>query len=110
MSTILFICSANKDRSRTAEDHFAQQFPTLRFDSAGTNQKSCEKLGTTYLNEAQLQCADRIFVMETKHLKVIKERFGSAYYTKVHVLHIKDHYRYGDKAFIGLLENKIDLN
>lgn len=110
LATILFVCSANKDRSRTAEDHFAQQFPAIQFDSAGTNHKSCEKLGTTYLEVEQLQAADRIYVMETKHLTAIKERFGSVYYKKVTVLHIKDHYRYGDKVLLGLLESKIDLS
>jgi len=51
---ILFVCSANKDRSKTAEDYFSEQFPNINFDSAGTNKKICNQLGTNYLEDYQL--------------------------------------------------------
>jgi predicted protein tyrosine phosphatase len=49
MQNILFICSANKDRSKTGEDYFAEQYPDLNFESAGTNQKTCNQLGTNFI-------------------------------------------------------------
>ncbi len=107
MKNILFVCSANKDRSKTAEDYFSVQFPNLQFDSAGTNKKICNKLGTNYINEEQLNVADTVFVMENKHLKAIKEVFGNKYFNKITVLNIHDIYKYGSKELIEILKSKI---
>ncbi len=107
MKTILFICSANKDRSKTAEDYFSVRYPEIQFISAGTNKKTCQQLGTTYLNKEQLEWADKIFVMEQKHLKAVKETFGNQYFSKITVLNIKDRYPYGSKELIELLKSKI---
>jgi len=107
MKIILFICSANKDHSKTAEDYFSEHYKEFTFDSAGTNEKTCNQLGTTYLSEAQLAQADRVYVMETKHLTAIKEKYGSRYFNKIEVLHIKDLYPYGSKELVELLKVKI---
>ena len=106
---VLFICSANKDRSRTAEDHFSLKYPAVLFNSAGTNKKICMQLGTTYFQEDHLVRADMIYVMETKHAKAIEETFGSKYNSKIVVLHIKDIYKYGDTELIDILESKSNL-
>jgi protein-tyrosine-phosphatase len=47
---VLFVCSANKERSKTAEDYFSIQYPDIHFNSCGTNIKLCEKEGTNTLN------------------------------------------------------------
>lgn len=107
MKSILFVCSANKDRSKTAEDYFSKHYPNLSFDSAGTNKNTCNKLGTNYISEEQLDLADNVFVMENKHLKVIKEVFGNTYYNKITVLNINDIYKYGSKELIEILKTKI---
>lgn len=52
--TILFICSANKQRSKTAEDYFSTKYPELHFISAGTNIKICEREGTNPLTTEAL--------------------------------------------------------
>ena len=106
---VLFICSANKDRSRTAEDFFSKMYPNISFDSAGTNKHICFKLGTNYISEEQLQWADRIFVMETKHLNAVKKLFGNKFYNKIKVLHIKDVYAYGSNDLISLLKSKVGM-
>ena len=41
--TILFVCSANKQRSKTAEDYFSSKYADFHFISAGTNRKICEQ-------------------------------------------------------------------
>jgi len=107
MKSILFVCSANKDRSKTAEDYFSKYYPNLTFDSAGTNKNTCNKLGTNYISEEQLDLADNVFVMENKHLKAIKEVFGNRYYNKITVLNINDIYKYGSKELIETLKTKI---
>ena len=73
---ILFLCSANKDRSKTAEDYFSSIFPELNFESAGTNLKLCRKEGTNPISEKFIERADIIYTMESKH----KERINK--YTK----------------------------
>ncbi|WP_437372114.1 phosphotyrosine protein phosphatase [Maribacter litoralis] len=105
----LFICSANKQRSKTAEDYFAKRFPEHEFLSAGTNTKICRKEGTNVLTEDLLEWADRIFVMEKKHLGQIQKHTGSTYYSKIEVLNIRDIYKYYDADLIALLEEKVSF-
>lgn len=103
----LFICSANKQRSKTAEDYFAEKHPEHHFKSAGTNLKICRKEGTTELTEGLLKWSDKVYVMEKKHLDQIQKHTGSKYYLKVTVLHIPDIYEYYDKALIRILDERI---
>lgn len=109
MKNILFICSANKDRSKTAEDYYSKYYTEFNFDSAGTNKKICQQLGSNYFTKQQLDWADRIFVMEQKHLKAIEDIFGNTYFNKITVLQIKDIYNYGSKDLIKELISKVIL-
>lgn len=106
---ILFVCSANKDRSRTAEDYFAIKYPELEFDSAGTNKKICNQLGTNYIAQDQLEMANCVYVMEEKHLQAINDLFGSVYNHKITVLNVADVYEYGTKALVDVLKEKITI-
>ena len=106
---VLFICSANKDRSKTAEDYFTEQYPEFNFDSAGTNKIICNKLGTNYVGQGQLEWADSMYVMESKHRKAIKALFGKEHAKKVKVLNIRDRYNYYDKDLLELLEDRVKL-
>ena len=103
---ILFICSANKRRSKTAEDHFAETFPEMAFKSAGTNIRMCQMEGTTPIDLALLEGADKILVMEDRHRKAIKSLAPKGIAGKIIVLNIRDRYKYGEKALINLLEEK----
>ena len=103
----LFICSANKRRSRTAEDHFCTLYPDHNFDSAGTNLKICSKEGTNPLTEELLEWADIIFAMEKKHTQACHQMMGKTGSKRVITLHIKDVFRYNDKKLIEILEKKI---
>lgn len=109
MKNILFVCSANKDRSKTAEDYFSEKYYNFNFDSAGTNKKVCNQLGTNYLDKNQLDWADKIYLMENKHLKAIKEVFGNTHSKKISVLNIRDVYSYGSKELIEILKNKVSI-
>ena len=106
---ILFVCSANKQRSKTAEDYFASRHSDHTFLSAGTNQKICRKEGTTELTEDLLEWADKVYVMEKKHLEKIQKHTGSKYYSKVTVLNIPDIYQYYDKGLLRILDEGITL-
>lgn len=106
---ILFICSANKQSSKTAEDFFSQNYPEHEFLSAGTNSKICRKEGTTELTEDLLEWADKVYVMEKKHLEQIQKHTGSKYYSKIEVLNIRDIYKYYDADLIAILEEKVSF-
>lgn len=106
---ILFVCSANKQRSRTAEDHFTSKYSDINFLSAGTNINICNKEGTTPLTEDLLEWADVVYVMENKHSNQIKQHTGSKYNKKIKVLNIPDIYKYGEIKLIDLLEDKINF-
>jgi predicted protein tyrosine phosphatase len=69
---ILFVCTANVDRSRTAEDLYRDD-PRYEVRSAGT-----APFATTPLSRELLQWADRVFVMcerQDRHHTQIKLRF-----------------------------------
>lgn len=107
---VLFICSANKLRSRTAEDFFSIKYPAINFQSAGTNHKTCIKEGTTPLEEWMLEWADQIYVMENKHKNEIHKHVGSEYNKKITILNIPDDYKYYQKELIQLLERKLKFD
>lgn len=104
MKTILFICSANKDRSRTASDYFAKKYPEYRFISAGTNEKICFQLGTDFLTREDLESADLIFAMESKHKKFAEGLLKTK--KQIHILGIVDRYVYFQQELIEILEEK----
>jgi protein-tyrosine phosphatase len=69
---ILFVCTANVDRSRTAEDLYAED-PRYEARSAGT-----APFATVPLTRDLLLWADRVFVMserEDSHATLVKMRF-----------------------------------
>ncbi|CAN5374496.1 hypothetical protein BH09BAC1_BH09BAC1_23780 [soil metagenome] len=105
---ILFVCSANKDRSKTAEIFLSMDYPQHTFSSAGTNQKVCMQLGTEFITHEMLDEADLILVMEQKHFKFIKEKLGVAYATKMKVLSINDVYAFGDAELKRTLVEKTE--
>ena len=86
MQNILFICSANKDRSKTAEDYFSEIYTELNFDSAGTNQRICFQLGTNFIDLAQLDWAYSIFVMEKKHADFVNQFSDREFRNKINIL------------------------
>jgi predicted protein tyrosine phosphatase len=108
MNNILFVCSANKQRSKTGEDYFSVVYPKLNFKSAGTNIKTCEKEGTTPLTEDLLIWADVVLVMEEKHRQLIKQHTSGKYGNKIIVLSIEDIYKYYQSELIKLLIEKTE--
>lgn len=107
---ILFVCSVNKLRSKTAEDYFSEKYVNTDnvFISAGTNIKTCLKEGTVPLEEWMLEWADSIYVMEKKHKEEILT-YTKEFLNKIIVLGIKDNYSYYQPELIELLETKVDI-
>ncbi len=96
---ILFVCSKNKWRSRTAEIIF-KNHALHHIKSAGTDEGARIKL-----TEKHLIWADLIFVMENKHRQIIKQKFqGNFNNYKIIVLDIPDEYQYMDEELIFSLK------
>ncbi|MBA5791745.1 phosphotyrosine protein phosphatase [Flavobacterium sp. xlx-214] len=107
IKTILFICSANKQRSKTAEDYFSSKYVDFNFISAGTNIKMCEREGTNPLTINLLEQSDLIFVMENSHKKDVKNFINGEFKKDIIVLNIPDLYKYYQQELIEILEDKI---
>lgn len=107
LQTILFICAANKQRSKTAEDYFSAKYTNLHFTSAGTNIKMCEREGTNPLTIETLESADLIFAMEQTHKKQIITFLQGKFKKELIVLNIPDNYKYYQKELIDILEEKM---
>src|SRR5689334_18659746 len=96
---ILFVCSRNQWRSRTAETIFKNnQKHTVK--SAGT-----ENEARIRVTEKLITWADLIFVMEKKHKERLFQKFGATLDDKeIIILDIKDDYKYMDSELIEILE------
>ena len=75
-------------------------FPGYEVRSAGTEPSARIKV-----NQGHIGWADWIFVMEKKHGRILREKFGETLDEKpVICLHIEDIYRYMEPALIDELE------
>lgn len=99
---VLFICSKNKWRSRTAETIFKDsQDHDVR--SAGTENDARIKV-----TEKLIIWSDLIFVMEKHHKEKLRERFGERLYEKeIIILDITDDYQYMDEELIETLRQSV---
>ncbi len=98
---LLFVCSKNKWRSRTAETIF-KNTNQLWVKSAGTDTDARVKL-----TQDHLSWATKILVMEHKHADKIRTKFGLAFVHKIEVLEISDDYQYMDRELIELLKKSV---
>ncbi len=105
MKNTLFICKANVDRSKTAEDFFSEQFNLFDFRSAGIDKGACEINGSNFISQDLLDWADRIFVMEHDHKAWIEQNLDSNGKEFI-VLDIPDSYTYYSIELIEILQRK----
>jgi len=99
---ILFVCSRNKWRSRTAETIF-KNHGQHQFRSAGT-----ENSARIRICEKDLLWADLIFVMEQKHKERIAQKFNLDLSTlDIVVLEIEDIYQYMNEDLIEILNDSV---
>lgn len=99
---LLFICSKNEWRSRTAESIF-RNHPDYQVRSAGTS-----KTARIRVNRSMLNWADTIFVMESHHKKRLQETYPDAIQVaELIVLDIPDEYPYMDPDLIQDLKDSV---
>jgi predicted protein tyrosine phosphatase len=96
---ILFVCTGNIDRSRTAADLYGSD-PRFEVRSAGT-----APFATTPVDRELLLWADRVFVMcerEDQHHTLLKLRFPDVQRPVVD-LDVEDRWRRGDPELVRRL-------
>lgn len=99
---ILFICSRNKWRSRTAETIFKDNRDHL-VKSAGT-----EPGARVRVSAKLIRWADKIFVMEKRHMQRLNENFpGEMQNKNVFILDIADDYSYMDESLIEIIKTSV---
>jgi protein-tyrosine phosphatase len=100
---ILFVCTANVDRSRTAEDLYRLD-PRYEVRSAGV-----APFATVVLTRDLLLWADRVFVMnerEDQHRTMIRIRFPDVDRPLVD-LDVEDRWHRGDPELVKLLTRRL---
>jgi predicted protein tyrosine phosphatase len=100
LSHLLFICSKNQWRSPTAELLF-KGHPIHQARSAGTSDKARIKV-----SQKMIDWADVVFVMERKHLDILKQRFDFQDQTLI-MLDIEDNYQFRDIELINILQTSL---
>jgi predicted protein tyrosine phosphatase len=96
---ILFICSRNKWRSPTGEAIFRNS-PVHQARSAGTSDSARIRV-----SQSLIDWADLVFVMEKKHLQILRSMFTVT--RQVVVLDIPDEYQYMDQELVEMLRDAV---
>lgn len=107
---ILFLCTSNIHRSKTAEDYFRTEHYNHEYKSAGLSEKYCEKYGSTLCTFELLDWADKVFAMETMHFERIYQYAGKKFLSKIEVLDIEDIYQYNQAELINKLKTNDKLS
>ncbi|MFT5169187.1 MAG: putative protein tyrosine phosphatase [Saprospiraceae bacterium] len=101
---LLFVCSRNIWRSRTAETIFRNR-EGIQVKSAGTSNSA--KIKISY---KLIEWADLIFVMENKHKKRMSALFTALVSSKeIIVLNITDDFKYMDEELVKNLEDSVSF-
>jgi predicted protein tyrosine phosphatase len=102
MQTLLFICSANRLRSPTAEQVFSQ-YPNIEARSAGLNHDAVDPLTPEHLHGV-----DIVFVMEKTHRNKLSQRFKSHIgKARIICLNIPDDFEFMQPELITLLKARV---
>ena len=104
---ILFLCTANIQRSKTAEEIFRATNKNHQYKSAGLSEKYVKKANSTLCTEEILQWADLIYVFEQQHINRIQSHTGDVYLPKITNLNIPDVYQYFQRELVMILLEKV---
>lgn len=95
---ILFICSANTDRSPTFHNWFAKH-TDYEIKSCGIKYSSYDSI----ISEDLLAWADSVYVMDIGHYMYIDKHFHN-YLDKVEIIGCSDQYTFEDPELISIVE------
>jgi len=101
-SKVLFVCTANLQRSPTAEELFKDWQGEWETRSAGTD----PVCGRTPITQELVNWADLIICMEPEHAEFIKSHFNCPA-GKLQVLNVEDRYYRNDPELIAELQRRV---
>lgn len=110
---ILFCCTANKNRSTTAEEWSKEQVPENEYKSCGLSADAVyqtQEQGQTkaqVITEELINWADKIIVFETMHVNSIISNLGQLIELKIINLDIPDIYTYDDIRLKEVFKEKL---
>lgn len=107
---VLFICTANRERSRTAEIHLQNKYPENRYRSAGINKYLSERHGGIHLQRYMIDKADTIVCFESEHAHYIYNTYGEGIMVgkNLYVLNIGDVGNFMTPELIHSIERSIN--
>lgn len=104
---VLFLCSAGLLRSATAAHIFSSEPYNWNTRTAGV----AIEYALNPVNEALLEWADEVYVMENEHLVSLASIFGDSfideYQNKVTVLNVPDSFAYRDPELVKFLKEEV---
>ncbi|WP_448549769.1 arsenate reductase/protein-tyrosine-phosphatase family protein [Thalassotalea fusca] len=106
---ILFLCTSNIQRSKTAEELFRAANNNHQYKSAGLSEKYVKKANSTLCTIELLIWADQIYVFEQQHIERIQKHTGEAFLPKIINLHIPDDYQYFQRELVLLILERCTL-
>ena len=98
---ILFICSANIDRSPTAAKVIHETYPDMETKSAGTS-----SYARVRVNEELVQWADAVLCMESYQATKIREMFNIPADKEISCLNVPDRYHYMHSNLIYMIKDR----
>jgi predicted protein tyrosine phosphatase len=100
---LLFLCTANRLRSPTAEAIYKDD-PRFLVRSAGTDRSAPNPV-----SQALLDWADLILVMERTHRNWIRKHFPEVYEKKrIVCLYIPDEFEYMEAGLVEMLRERVE--
>jgi predicted protein tyrosine phosphatase len=106
---ILFLCTSNIQRSRTAEEIFRTLDGSNNYKSARLSAKYTTRLGSTLCTKELLNWSEHIYVFEEKHIERIREYTNEQHISKITNLKIDDEYQYLQRELVLLLLKIISI-
>ena len=102
---ILYVCLANRNRSRTAAEILRYVYKQHQHDSAGTstykvNETKKQFPDAKVITRSLLEWANLIVAMDNSVYDDIIKRYGHSYEDKTIILGVPDVYNYMDEEFI----------
>jgi predicted protein tyrosine phosphatase len=98
---LLFVCTANQERSPTAERLF------LHSDKYEAKSAGIAEYAETRISRQAIEWADQVFVMEDVHKRYIEENFPGYDCNKIKVLDILDDYYENEPELIEILKLRL---
>ena len=98
---LLFVCTANRQRSPTAEDLFSGD---ERYEARSCGVQAHQE---TMCDESLVEWADVIFCMQRWHRDALMRNIPGATETRIEVLDIPDMYRRGESRLVMLLRERL---